>query len=70
MTFSGLRMAINYGLNRVRFVRRPAARACARAARHADAGKSVQVTWAVTVEREGADKPCCVAEWIVGTTRP
>ena len=25
----------------------------------------VQTTWNVTVEREGSDKPCCVAEWLV-----
>jgi acyl dehydratase len=71
MTFTGLRMAINYGLNRVRFVTsvpsgaRLRARIAPAAVADADAGKSVQVTWAVTVEREGADKPCCVAEWIV-----
>jgi hypothetical protein len=28
-------------------------------------GDSVQVTWRVTIEREHADKPCCVAEWLV-----
>ncbi len=28
----------------------------------------IQVTWNITVEREGQDKPACVAEWIVGTT--
>ena len=69
LTFSGLRMAINYGVNRVRFVSPvpSGARIRARivpAAVH-DAGEHVQVTWAVTVEREGGDKPCCVAEWIV-----
>ena len=25
----------------------------------------VQATWNVTVEREGSEKPCCVAEWLV-----
>jgi hypothetical protein len=25
----------------------------------------MQVTWAITFDREGADKPCCVAEWVV-----
>jgi len=25
----------------------------------------VQTTWNVTVECEGSDKPCCVAEWLV-----
>ena len=69
MVFTGLRMAINYGLNRVRFVAPVPSGARVRAriapAALSDAGDSVQVTWAVTVEREGADKPCCVAEWIV-----
>ena len=69
MTFSGLRMAINYGLNRVRFIAPvpSGARVRARitAAAVAETGDSVQVTWGVTVEREGGDKPCCVAEWIV-----
>ena len=27
--------------------------------------EGVQVTWRITFEREGADKPCCVAEWVV-----
>jgi len=69
MTFSGLRMAINYGLNRGRFIAPvpSGARVRARitAAAVAETGDSVQVTWGVTVERERGDKPCCVAEWIV-----
>jgi acyl dehydratase len=69
MTFSGLRMAINYGLNRVRFITPvpSGARVRARitAAAVAETGDSVQVTWGVIVERERSDKPCCVAEWIV-----
>ena len=62
-------MAINYGLNRVRFVSpfRPA-RGSAPASR-----RSASRRWTaapsgrldVTVEREGADKPCLVAEWLV-----
>jgi acyl dehydratase len=65
----GLRMAINYGLNRVRFIAPVPAGSRIRGrfvpmsvSREAD---SVQVTWRVTIEREHADKPCCVAEWIV-----
>jgi len=67
--FTGLRMAINYGLNRVRFVSPVPSGTRVRArmspAAVADVVDGVQVTWGVTVEREGADKPCCVAEWIV-----
>jgi acyl dehydratase len=69
ITFTGLRMAINYGLNRVRFVSPVPSGARVRAriapAAVAEFDGTVQVTWAVTVEREGGEKPCCVAEWIV-----
>jgi acyl dehydratase len=69
LRIKGLRMAINYGLNRVRFIAPVPAGSRIRGrfvpmsvSREAD---SVQVTWRVTIEREHADKPCCVAEWIV-----
>ena len=69
MRIEGLRMAINYGLNRVRFISPVPAgsRIRGRFAPIAvsDEDDSVQVTWRVTIEREHADKPCCVAEWIV-----
>jgi len=70
MTWSGLRMAVNYGLNRVRFVAPVPAGARIRGrfspiALEDAAGGSVQVTWSVTVEREDGDRPCCVAEWLV-----
>ena len=65
----GLRMAINYGVNRVRFITPvPAgARIRGRFAPIAVSteGGATQVTWRVTVEREHASKPCCVVEWIV-----
>ena len=65
----GLRMAINYGLNRVRFMSpvRSGARVRGRftpAAVEARGG-SLQVTWTVTVECEREDKPSMIAEWIV-----
>ena len=69
MQFSGLRMAINYGVNRVRFISPvPAgARIRARIAVHGveEVSGGFQVTWLATVEREHSDKPACVAEWIV-----
>ena len=69
MTFHGLRMAINYGMNRMRFVAPVPAGSRIRArfmlVSVEDASGSVQVTWQVTVDREHSDKPCCVAEWIV-----
>ena len=69
LRFTGLRLAINYGLNRVRFVSPVPSGARVRARITAGAfeevNKGYQVIWRVTVEREGATKPCCVAEWIV-----
>jgi acyl dehydratase len=66
---TGLRMAINYGLNRVRFVSPVPAGSRIRALITLQAVDAVsggfQVTWQVTVEREGGDKPACVADWIV-----
>lgn len=70
MTVAGVRMAINYGLNRVRFVSPVPAGSRLRgrftpvAADHQDDG-SVTVTWSVTIEREQGDKPAVVAEWLV-----
>ena len=67
--FTGLRMAINYGLNRVRFVSpvpsgsRIRARITLQAVDAVTDG--VQVTWLATIEREGGEKPAAVAEWLV-----
>ena len=64
-----VKMAINYGVNRVRFVSavpvgsRVRGRFTPRAVE--TVGGGVQVTWNITVEREGQEKPACVAEWIV-----
>ena len=61
------RMGINYGLNRVRFTSvvpvgsRLRARMTLKAAEWIEQG-GLQLTWSVTVEREGHDKPVCVAE--------
>jgi acyl dehydratase len=67
--FTGLRMAINYGLNRVRFVSPVPSGSRIRALITLQAVDSVsdgfQVTWQVTIEREGSEKPACVADWIV-----
>ena len=65
----GLRMAINYGLNRVRFVTPVPVgsriRARFRPMAVEETGGAVQVVWSVTVEREGSDKPCCIVDWVV-----
>jgi acyl dehydratase len=61
-----VKMGVNYGLNKVRF---PApvpvgSRVRARMALMTveDITGGAQVTWLVTIEREGGDKPVCVAE--------
>jgi len=64
----GVKMGVNYGLNRVRFTgpvpsgSRIRARFALAAAEDIQGG--VQLTWGVTVEREGGDKPVLVAEWL------
>ena len=69
VTVDGPRMALNYGLNRVRFVSPVPSGSRIRArvalATIDDMGDSVQATWGVTIEREGGDRPAVVAEWIV-----
>lgn len=72
IAFPPQRMAINYGVNRVRFIApvpagaRIRARIAPKAVDDVDtAGGGIQVTWDVTLEREGAEKPCAVVEWIV-----
>jgi len=65
----GVRLAVNYGLNRVRF---PAAvlsdtriRARIGLLSFKELPDFVETTYAITVENENADKPSCVAEWVV-----
>ena len=64
----GMRLGINYGLNRVRFTGPlPAGsrvRARFRLAAVEDIAMGVQTTWNVTLEREGEEKPVLVAEWL------
>jgi acyl dehydratase len=61
------RMGVNYGLNRVRFTAPVPVGSRLRAhLRLLDcqpvADNGWQMTWGVTVEREGSDRPVCVAE--------
>ncbi len=63
-----VKMGVNYGLNKVRF---PAPVPVGSRLRGRmvlvsveDIPGGAQVTWQVTVEREGSDKPVCVAESI------
>jgi acyl dehydratase len=71
VAFPTLKMAINYGVNRVRFVSplpagsRIRGRFSPIVVEDVDRG-GLQVTWKVVVEREnGGEKPVCVAEWLV-----
>ena len=63
---SGMRMGINYGLNKVRFMApvpvgsRLRARISLLEATPIEGG--MQLSWRNTIEREGSDKPVCVAE--------
>lgn len=63
----GATMAVNYGLNKVRFPApvpvdsRVRARVAVQSVDVLDSA-SVQIVWLVTVESEGAGKPVCVAE--------
>jgi acyl dehydratase len=63
----GARMGVNYGLNRVRFPSpvpvgsRLRGRLTLQAAEPIERD-GLQLTWSVVVEREGGDKPACVAE--------
>jgi acyl dehydratase len=65
----GLRMGINYGLNRVRFPAavRVGSRIRARFVLQSmrDVGDATEAIYSVTVEGQRAEKPCCVAEWVV-----
>jgi acyl dehydratase len=62
-------MAVNYGLNRVRFPSpvRAGANIRARIGLLSLEGVSdaLQAVFSVTMEIENSDKPCCVAEWVV-----
>ena len=64
-----VRMGVNYGLNKVRFMSpvpvgsRLRARMTLQQAEPIDNG-GTQMTWLVSIEREGAAKPVCVAESI------
>jgi len=70
MTVRQSAMGVNYGLNKVRFTAPVPVGSRLRAHLHllsADPipGDGLQMCWAVSVEREGAEKPVCVAESLV-----
>lgn len=64
----GTRLAINYGLNRVRFPS-PVREGSKIRGRFTllslkDLGETQEAVFTCSVECEGVSKPCCVAEWI------
>lgn len=65
----GVRMAVNYGLNRVRFPSPVRAESKIRGRFTLLTLKEVsyafEAVFSVSVESEGAEKPCCAAEWVV-----
>jgi acyl dehydratase len=69
----GMRMGINYGLNRLRFVSpvRSGIRVRARFTLQSikEFAEGLEMVYLVTVEGEGSEKPCCVAEWVVRNYR-
>lgn len=66
MVVDDVKMSINYGLNKVRFTGPVPAgsrvRAVIKLKGYEPIAGGAQVTTEVTIEREGADKPVCVAE--------
>ena len=66
---SGVRMSVNYGLNRVRFPSPlPAGsriRAHFRLQALTDIADGMEAAFSVVIDRENSEKPCCVAEWVI-----
>lgn len=67
--FSDRKMGVNYGLNKVRFTSPVPAGARIRgrftlARFEKIEGNGVQTTWSVVMEREGGERPVCIAETI------
>jgi acyl dehydratase len=65
----GIRLGVNYGLNRVRFVSpvRTGSNVRARITLQSlkDVTGGMEAVFSATVEVEGGEKPSCVAEWVV-----
>jgi acyl dehydratase len=66
---SGVRMSVNYGLNRVRFPSPVLVGSRIRAHFTLQALKDIsggmEATFSVVIDRENSEKPCCVAEWVI-----
>jgi acyl dehydratase len=69
VTVNGVRLGVNYGLNRVRFTSPVRSgndvRARFKLGEFTDLPSGgCQIIWNVVIEQKGETKPCCVAEWI------
>lgn len=66
---TSVRMAVNYGLNRVRFPAPVTVGSQIRArftlAALNEIPGAVEATFSVVIESDQTEKPCCVAEWVV-----
>jgi acyl dehydratase len=66
---SGVRMSVNYGLNRVRFPSPVPAGSRIRAHFTLQALKDIadgmEATFSVVIDSENSKKPCCAAEWVI-----
>ena len=66
---SGIAMAVNYGLNKVRFPSAVRAGSEVRARVTLLSAKElpefVDAAFLICIENQSSDKPCCVAEWLV-----
>jgi acyl dehydratase len=65
----GIRLAVNYGLNRVRFPAPVLSDSTIRARIFLSVCRElpdcIEATFTVTIENDRSDKPLCVAEWII-----
>jgi acyl dehydratase len=66
---NGVRLAVNYGLNRVRFPSPVSVNSKIRGRftlqSLVEVGEAHQAVFSVVVEDDNQGKPCCVAEWVV-----
>jgi len=66
--YPGMKMRVNYGLNRVRFPAPVLAGSRVRSRSLLESaeivGEGVQLTYKITVDIEGNDKPACVAQFL------
>jgi acyl dehydratase len=71
LAVDGVRMAINYGCNRVRFTApvpaasRIRARVTPSSVDPVEGGRAIQIDWKITIERENGPRPVCIVDWLV-----